>query len=143
MLYYFVVALHVIVCVFLVLVVLLQSGKGADLAGAFGGGATQTAFGSRGPASFLTRMTTVVAIIFMVTSIGLSLMGGKRSVDDKSILETSGRASAPAQEQQKTDTNAAPASIPTPDQIEEQIRQIQENRQTAPADTMPEFAPVE
>ena len=72
LLYYAIVTLHVIVCVILVLVVLLQSGKGADLAGAFGGGATQTAFGSRGPASFLSKMTTVAAIIFMLTSIGLS-----------------------------------------------------------------------
>ncbi len=61
--------LHVIVCVILVLVVLLQSGKGADLAGAFGGGATQTAFGSRGPASFLSKMTTVAAVVFMLTSL--------------------------------------------------------------------------
>jgi len=142
MLYYAVVAIHIIVCIFLVLVVLLQSGKGADLAGAFGGGATQTAFGSRGPASFLTRMTTVVAIIFMITSIGLSMMGGRRAAEDKSILETSGRASSPVQEQ-KTDTNAAPASIPTPEQIEEQIKQIQEKQQSAPAATTPESAPAE
>jgi len=73
-LYYAITTLHVIVCVILVLVVLLQSGKGADLAGAFGGGATQTAFGSRGPASFLSKMTTISAIIFMVTSIGLSMI---------------------------------------------------------------------
>jgi len=138
MFYYAVVALHVIVSIFLVLVVLLQSGKGADLAGAFGGGATQTAFGSRGPASFLTRMTTVVAIIFMLTSIGLSLMGGNRSIDDKSILETSGRTSSPVQEQ-KTDSGAAPTSIPTPAQIEEEIRLIQEQQQqAAPANTIPE-----
>jgi len=137
MLYYAVVAVHIIGCIFLVLVVLLQSGKGADLAGAFGGGATQTAFGSRGPASFLTRMTTVVAIIFMVTSIGLSMMGGRRAAEDKSILETSGRASAPAQEQ-KTDTGATPTSIPTPAQIEEQIKQIQEKQQAAPAGATPE-----
>ena len=143
MLHYVVLALHVIVCIFLVLVVLLQSGKGADLAGAFGGGATQTAFGSRGPASFLTRMTTAVAIIFMVTSIGLSIMGERRSSeDDKSILDNSGRTSTSTQEQ-KTNTGAAPTIVPTPDQIEEQIRQIQENQQNAPTDVTPESAPVE
>jgi len=138
MLYYAVVAVHIIVCIFLVLVVLLQSGKGADLAGAFGGGATQTAFGSRGPASFLTRMTTVVAIIFMLTSIGLSMMGEKRSAtEDRSILETSGRTSAPAQEQ-KPETGDVPAYVPTPEQIEEQIRQIQENQDAVPEEIMPE-----
>ena len=88
LLYYSIVTLHVIVCVILVLVVLLQSGKGADLAGAFGGGATQTAFGSRGPASFLSKMTTVAAIVFMLTSISLSLMTTRASTGSKSILET-------------------------------------------------------
>jgi len=131
MLYYAVVAVHIIVCIILVLVVLLQSGKGADLAGAFGGGATQTAFGSRGPASFLTRMTTTVAIIFMLTSIGLSMMGERRA-EDKSILEKS----APAQEQK---TGTEPASVPTPTPAqEEEIKQIQEKQQTDPADTTPE-----
>ena len=135
MFYYAVLALHVIVCIFLVLVVLLQSGKGADLAGAFGGGATQTAFGSRGPASFLTRMTTAVAVIFMVTSISLAMMGDRRATTpDRSILDE--RATTPVQEQQ-TDTNVVPTSVPTPEQIEEQIKQIQEQQQSAPADTAP------
>jgi len=137
MLYYAVLVVHIIVCIFLVLVVLLQSGKGADLAGAFGGGATQTAFGSRGPASFLTRMTTVVAIVFMFTSIGLSMMGERRSEEDKSILETSGRTSAPAEER-KAEPGAAPTSVPTPEQIEEQIKQIQEQQQAAPASIIQE-----
>ena len=142
MFYYAVVVLHVIVCIFLVLVVLLQSGKGADLAGAFGGGATQTAFGSRGPASFLTRMTTVVAIVFMFSSIGLSIMGQKRATtDERSILETSGR-SSPVQEQ-NTDTGAAPTAVPTPAQIEEQVKQFQEQQQADPADIAPELTPVE
>ena len=136
MLYYAVVAVHVIVCIFLVLVVLLQSGKGADLAGAFGGGGTQTAFGSRGPASFLTRMTTVVAVIFMLTSIGLSMMGERRSGDDRSILETSGR-SSPVQEQQ-TDTGTAPAYIPTPEQIEEEMRRILDKQSDDSENVAPE-----
>ena len=129
MLYYAVVALHVIVCIFLVLVVLLQSGKGADLAGAFGGGATQTSFGSRGPASFLTRMTTVVAIIFMLTSMGLSMMGERRSADERSILETSGRPLDPVQEQ---DMDTDVVQPETPAQIDEMIRQIQEKQQANP-----------
>ena len=134
MFYYAVLAVHVIGCIFLVLVVLLQSGKGADLAGAFGGGATQTAFGSRGPASFLTRMTTVVAVIFMVTSIGLSMMGERRSEIDKSILD---ERATPAVQEQQTDPSAVPVSVPTPEQIEEQIKQIQEQQQATPAETAP------
>src|SRR5437899_7552268 len=62
------VILHVIVCLILIMVVLLQSGKAADLAGAFGGGGSQTALGSRGAATFLTKATTASAMIFMLTS---------------------------------------------------------------------------
>lgn len=67
------VILHVIVCLFLIGVVLLQQGKSADLAAAFGGQGTQAAFGPRGTANVLTRLTTWSAIIFMLTSIGLTL----------------------------------------------------------------------
>ena len=66
MLFYLTLTLHVIVCVFLVIVVLLQQGKSADLAGAFGGQGSQTAFGPRGAANILTRLTTWCAIIFML-----------------------------------------------------------------------------
>jgi len=142
MLFYAVLVVHVVVCIFLVLVVLLQSGKGADLAGAFGGGATQTAFGSRGPASFLTRITTVVAIVFMVTSISLSMMGERRSTDDKSVLDDFMKTSAPAQEP-KSDTGGAPISIPTLEQIEAERRQIEERQQQANPEAAPQEAPVE
>ena len=65
---------HVLVCLFLIVVVLLQSGKAADLAGAFGGMGSQTAFGPRGSATLLSKATTVSAILFMVTSLSLSIM---------------------------------------------------------------------
>ncbi len=67
------VALHVLVCLLLVLVVLLQSGKAADLAGAFGGAGSQTAFGPRGAATFLSKATTWCAVMFMLTSMTLVL----------------------------------------------------------------------
>jgi preprotein translocase subunit SecG len=70
-LFYFVMALHVLVCIFLIFVVLLQQGRSADLAGAFGGQGSQTAFGPRAAANVLTRLTTIAAVIFMCTSIGL------------------------------------------------------------------------
>ncbi len=76
--------IHVIVCLILIGVVLLQQGKSADLAGAFGGQGSQTAFGPRGAANLLTRVTTWAAIIFMFTSIGLTVLiqrcSGGRSV---------------------------------------------------------------
>ena len=92
------VTLHVAVCFVLVIVIMLQSGNAADLAGAFGGAGSQTAFGPRGAASFLSRATTWCAIVFMMTSLTLSV---KRAPADAassgSILEgTQQSAPAPA-----------------------------------------------
>jgi preprotein translocase subunit SecG len=70
---------HVLVCVFLIIVVLLQSGKAADLAGAFGGIGSQTAFGPRGSATLLSKATTISAVLFMCTSLGLSILATRTS----------------------------------------------------------------
>src|SRR5216683_508400 len=70
---------HVIVCFFLIIVVLLQSGKSGDIAAAFGGMGSQTAFGPRGAATALSKATTWSAIIFMVTSITLSIFASRRT----------------------------------------------------------------
>lgn len=87
------VIVHVLVCLFLVGVVLLQQGKSADMAGAFGGQGSQTAFGPRGAANLLTRMTTWSAIVFMLTSIGLTVAlahsSGSKSVLSGSAIHTS------------------------------------------------------
>src|SRR5579863_2486294 len=71
---YLLTTIHVLVCLFLVIVVLLQSGKAADLAGAFGGMGSQTVFGPRGSATVLSKATTIAAVLFMVTSLTLSIM---------------------------------------------------------------------
>ena len=73
-LYYFVLVLHIIACAFLIGVVLLQQGKGQDLASAFGGGGSQAAFGPRGSSSVLSHATAILAGVFMVTSLSLSLV---------------------------------------------------------------------
>jgi preprotein translocase subunit SecG len=73
-LFYFIVGLHVIVSLFLIGVVLLQQGRSADLAGAFGGQGSQTAFGPRAAANVLTRLTTWSAVIFMITSLSLTIL---------------------------------------------------------------------
>jgi preprotein translocase subunit SecG len=78
-LYYLIVLLHIFACLFLIAVVLLQQGKGQDLASAFGGGGSQTAFGPRGSATVLSRATTILAGVFMLTSLGLSLMKPRSS----------------------------------------------------------------
>ena len=71
--------LHVTVCLFLILVVLLQTGKSADLAGAFGGGGSQTALGSRGAATILTKLTTTSAVLFMITSLSLAIVATRKA----------------------------------------------------------------
>lgn len=73
-----VVAIHVIVCFALIMIVLLQTGKGADIGAAFGGGSSQTLFGSSGAGNFLTKATTVAAIVFMLTSLTLAYMSSQK-----------------------------------------------------------------
>jgi preprotein translocase subunit SecG len=70
--------MHLVVALGLILIVLLQSGKGADIGAAFGGGSSQTVFGGRGAATFLSKMTTAFAILFMVTSIVLTILSAQR-----------------------------------------------------------------
>jgi preprotein translocase subunit SecG len=97
--------LHVIVCLFLIIVVLLQSGKAADLAGAFGGMGSQTAFGPRGSATLLSKATTISAVLFMVTSLSLSILATRSAGLGTSVLETSPKTSVPK-------TAPAPITIP-------------------------------
>src|SRR5271170_1946204 len=79
--------IHVLVCLFLIVVVLLQSGKAADLAGAFGGMGSQTVFGPRGSATVLSRATTIAAGLFMITSMTLSIMATRQGTVAPSILD--------------------------------------------------------
>ena len=77
--YTFLIVLHIMVCLVLVLVVLLQRGKGGDVGAALGGGGSNTVFGSRGAGNFLTKLTTGSAIIFMMTSLSLAYIGNQSS----------------------------------------------------------------
>ena len=83
------VVLHIVICLFLIGVVLIQQGKSADLAGAFGGQGSQTAFGPRGAANLLTKLTTWSAVLFMLTSIGLTIVLSRNS-GDHSVLSGAG-----------------------------------------------------
>jgi len=79
---------YVIVCIFLVLVVLLQQGKGADLAGAFGGGGSQASFGPRAGTNIMHRLTTVSFVLFVVLSLSLAIMSGRRHTSVMEQLAT-------------------------------------------------------
>ena len=83
--YLFVVALHVVLCLFLILIILLQPGKGGDVGAAFGGGSSSSFFGPRGPTSLLQQATTGVAVMFMVTSITLSLYSDRSTMSDANV----------------------------------------------------------
>ncbi|MFZ3330854.1 MAG: preprotein translocase subunit SecG [Candidatus Acidiferrales bacterium] len=114
------VTLHILVCFVLVVVIMLQSGSAADLAGAFGGAGSQTAFGPRGAATFLSRATTWCAIVFMMTSLALSVKRTpNESLGTGSVLEQtqkSGTTPAPAKPAQAPPIQIPiqPSSAPTP-----------------------------
>ena len=101
--YFVLVVLHVVVCLVLIGVILLQSGQAADIAGAFGGSGSQTAFGPRGAATFLSRATTWCAVMFMFTSMALAVH----------VRTTSGGAGRSILEQfsQPAPKSAAPAPL--------------------------------
>jgi len=133
---------HVIVCLILIVVVLLQSGKGADLAGAFGG-ASQTAFGPRGAATWASRATTISAILFMVTSISLAILQSRHA----GVSGTGSSVMDKVKDEPNTDKNAAPP-VPTPvDQAPDNSKGTapatpskSAPAQTAPAKTSPPAA---
>ena len=111
--YFVLVTLHIAVCGLLIIVVLLQSGEAADLAGAFGGAGSQTAFGPRGAATFLSKATTWCAIMFMLTSMALTMHQNSMTASTgSSVLQQFSKTSkqpAPA-----LPAPTAPASAPAP-----------------------------
>ncbi|MEX0804835.1 MAG: preprotein translocase subunit SecG [Candidatus Binatia bacterium] len=109
--------IHFIVCIGLILVVLLQTGKGAEIGAVFGGGSSSTIFGSSGAGNFLTKLTTAMAIVFMVTSLALGYFAGQRPTD--TIFDQRSPAaqpdiptqSAPPAKEQSGPTNSPEASV--------------------------------
>jgi preprotein translocase subunit SecG len=116
--------LHVLVSLVLIIVVLLQSGRAADLAGAFGGAGSQTAFGPRGAATILSRATEFLAIVFMVTSLALATFSS--GITPRSLAEEA----APAQQTQPAEGEKAPAE-------QEPAQSEQKQQQAPPAETPP------
>jgi preprotein translocase subunit SecG len=111
------VSLHVIVCLALILIVLLQVGKGQSIGAAFGGaGSSQTLFGSRGPATFLSHMTTAAAIVFMLTSLGLAYISSHARERSAITGQAPATESAPTPTQPASDQAPATESAPAPTQ---------------------------
>ena len=131
--------IHIVVCITLILAVLLQSGKSADLAGAFGGAGSQSAFGPRGTQTLLSKLTTISAVLFMVTSFGLFLISGRTT---GSVL--SGE-DAPIKEQVETTAPAQAGEVDTtgaeekkaPDTKQEATKPPEEKKATTKKDATP------
>jgi preprotein translocase subunit SecG len=114
------VIIHIIVCVILIVAVLLQSGKSADLAGAFGGVGSQTVFGPRGAGTLLSKITTVCAILFMMTSLTLWFISSKGT---KSVMKEEKETTQPAaaaETKKETTEEKAKAQAPEKKQEKEQ-----------------------
>jgi preprotein translocase subunit SecG len=109
----FLTVLHVMVSLVLIVVVLLQHGKGADIGAVFGGGASSTVFGSRGAGNFLTKLTTGSALLFMVTSLSLAYLSNTAGTDG--LFEDRPAAAAPA----PAEAGAPAAEAPAPGGFEE------------------------
>jgi preprotein translocase subunit SecG len=136
--YILILLIHIVVCIFLIIVVLLQSGKAADLAGAFGGMGSQTTFGPRGSASLLSRATTISAVLFMITSLSLSILATRNAGLGTTVLEGTPAGKAPVK--------GAPAPVQVPGRPINvtpsggktmQIPLPPANRQNAPAPAQP------
>lgn len=122
--------IHVIVCLFLIVVVLLQSGKAGDISSAFGGMGSQTAFGPRSGATLLTRATTISAVVFMLTSLTLTILGARSGGGASTILE---RVADPTPAE-------APASPATPGQSTTPAQPV---TPAQPGQAQPQFGPSE
>ncbi len=108
--YIFLIIIHVMVCFLMVGAILLQSGKGAEIGASFGG-SSQTVFGSRGPANFLSKFTVAVAAVFMLTSLGLAILAKERAFSSTVIDLNKKETSQPTTQTPPT-APAAPAAEP-------------------------------
>ncbi len=84
----FVLVIHIILAVLMIVLILVQHGKGADAGASFGGGGAATVFGASGSANFLTRVTAILTALFFITSLSLAVLAKKHTVDDGFIIET-------------------------------------------------------
>ena len=128
------IVLHCLVCLVLILVVLLQTGKGADLAGAFGGGGSQTALGSRGAATVLSKATTVAAILFMFTSLALAIFSSRRT---SAVLQSTPISLPAAPSGAPPGTPATPAPSPGAEAPKSNSTQPPAGGQAPPAQSSP------
>jgi len=133
MLYTVITIIHVLSCIFLVLVVLLQTGKGADMGAVFGG-SSSTVFGSSGAGTFLTRLTTATAIVFMFTSLSLTYFSARRNT--ATVFDSGSFSPPPAA---APESSGAPPGAPAPEAAAPPVAPVPEAAPPAqPAAPQPE-----
>ncbi|MBW2331452.1 MAG: preprotein translocase subunit SecG [Deltaproteobacteria bacterium] len=126
----FIIIIHIVVAVALILIVLLQTGKGADMGAAFGGGSSQTLFGGAGASTFLSRLTTIAAIVFMLTSLGLAYFSGHRAT--RSVMS---QMPAPTTEQTERAPSEAPVQaeqVPSEAPVQPSAKEANTKKETPP-----------
>jgi preprotein translocase subunit SecG len=128
---------HILVCLILIIAILLQSGKSADLAGAFGGMGSQTVFGPRGAATILSKATTICAILFMITSMGLWILSakGERSVVSGEQAPVEQKAAVPETEKKQGEEKKAPEETTqqqTDESKKQEVNKQEEKKQENP-----------
>ncbi len=129
----FIKVIHIIVCSFLIILILLQPGKGGDLGSVFGGGSSESVFGSSGAAPFLTKLTRLLALIFVITSLSLGYFS-VQSIKSSVITDTPAvEQNIPSQEDSGSETSANPVenSNPTNQELIDSLTAPQEDPQTA------------
>ncbi len=132
--------LHIVVCIALIMIVLLQTGKGADMGAAFGGGASQTLFGSTGASTFLSKATTAAAIVFMLTSLGLAYLStqkreGSIIKDTKAPVEQKTTQTAPAETHSSDSATPPPSASDTAAPSHSEAVTSPDSQTTKPADS--------
>lgn len=123
------IVLHIIVCLFLVIIVLLQQGKGADIGATFGGGGSQTLFGTEGPLPLLNKITTGAAVIFMLTSVSLAYFSSHKSTS--SVMDTMKK--PPVKVEKKVEKKAV--TVPAPADKQAPQAAPAHEQKTAPVET--------
>jgi len=113
----FLIALHIIACLVLILVVLLQRGKGSDMGAALGGGGSNTVFGSRGAGNFLTKLTSACAVVFMTTSLSLAYIGSQDS--DERVFDSDAQANPESEASLLEEVQISPSDEASADELEE------------------------
>lgn len=111
--------LHVIMCLILIAIVLLQTGKGASMGAAFGG-ASNTLFGAAGPANFLNKLTTVAAVVFMITSFTLAIVSSREKTDSKVLDATQTQQEQPIEEVATTPEPSTETVEPAPEDSQQE-----------------------